>query len=61
MLDELKKYVQDFKFNMEKAWDEAQWGVEIPDDEHFESDDWYEGTLYTCDYILDKIKELQNA
>jgi hypothetical protein len=61
MLDELKKYIQDYKFNMSMAWDEAQRGIEIPDDEHFESDDWYEGTLDTCDLILDKLEELQNA
>ena len=61
MLDELLEFIQEYRTNMLTAWDEAREGVEIPDDEHFESDDWYEGTLDTCDLILDKLEELQNA
>ena len=37
--------------------EEAQEGVEIPDDEYFESDSFYMGAIDTCNHLLEVINE----
>jgi hypothetical protein len=36
---------------------DAQEGIEIPDDEYFESDSFYMGAIDTCDHLLEYINE----
>jgi hypothetical protein len=39
--------------HLQEIWDEAKDGIEIPDDEYFESDAYYEGAIATTEYFID--------
>ena len=56
-LKTLTEYIRIHKISLEQDMAEAQEGIEIPDDEYFESDSFYMGAIDTCDHLLGYINE----
>jgi hypothetical protein len=56
-LKTLTEYIKIHKISLEQTMEEAQEGIEIPDDEYFESDSFYMGAIDTCDHLLEIINE----
>ena len=42
---------------MEQDLEDAKEGIDIPDEEYFGSDDYYEGAIDTCNHLLEYISE----
>ena len=45
------------KISLEQDMADAQEGIEIHDDEYFESDSFYMGAIDTCTHLLEYINE----
>ena len=56
-LKTLSEYIRIHKISLEQDMADAQEGIEIPDDEYFESDSFYMGAIDTCDHLLEYINE----
>ena len=56
-LKTLTEYIRIHKISLEQTMAEAQEGIDIPDDEYFESDSFYMGAIDTCDHLLGIINE----
>ena len=56
-LKTLTEYIRIHKISLEQDMADAQEGIEIPDDEYFESDSFYMGAIDTCDHLLEYINE----
>ena len=53
----LREYINIHKISLEQDLEEAKEGVDIPDEEYFGSDDYYEGAIDTCNHLLDYLSE----
>ena len=53
----LREYIKIHKISLEQDLYDARNGVDIPDDEYFGADEYYEGAMNTCDHILGVIGE----
>lgn len=56
-LKTLSEYIRIHKISLEQDMADAQEGIEIPDDEYFESDSFYMGAIDTCNHLLEYIDE----
>jgi hypothetical protein len=56
-INTLREYINIHKISLEQDMADAQEGIEIPDDEYFESDSFYMGAIDTCDHLLRIINE----
>ena len=56
-IETLTEYLKIHRISLEQDLEDAREGVEIPDDEYFESDAYYEGAIATCDHLLEYINE----
>jgi hypothetical protein len=56
-LNTLREYINIHRISLEQDMADAQEGIEIPDDEYFESDSFYMGAIDTCDHLLGIINE----
>jgi len=56
-LNTLREYIKIHRISLQQTMEEAQEGIEIPDDEYFESDSFYMGAIDTCDHLLRIINE----
>jgi hypothetical protein len=56
-LNTLREYINIHRISLEQDMADAQEGIEIPDDEYFESDSFYMGAIDTCDHLLRIINE----
>jgi hypothetical protein len=56
-LKTLTEYIKIHKISLEQTMEETQEGIEIPDDEYFESDSFYMGAIDTCTHLLEYINE----
>jgi hypothetical protein len=57
-LNTLRQYINIHKISLEQDLEDAQQGIDIPEDEYFQSDEYYEGAIATCDHLLEYIDEL---
>ena len=57
-LNTLREYINIHKISLEQDLEDAQQGIDIPEDEFFESDEYYEGAIATCEHLLEYIDEL---
>jgi hypothetical protein len=56
-LNTLREYVNIHRISLEQDLEDARNGLDLPDDEYFESDHYYEGAIHTCMHILRMINE----
>jgi hypothetical protein len=56
-LNTLREYIQIHKISLEQDLEDAKEGIDIPDEEYFGSDDYYEGAIDTCNHLLEYISE----
>jgi hypothetical protein len=56
-LNTLREYINIHRISLEQDLEDAREGIEIPDDEYFESDAYYEGAIATCEHLLEYIDE----
>ena len=56
-LNTLTEYIKIHKLSLEQDLEDAKEGIDIPDEEYFGSDDYYEGAIDTCNHILRIIDE----
>jgi hypothetical protein len=56
-LNTLKEYIHIYKISLEQDLEDALNGLDISEDEYFESDAYYEGAIHTCIHILRIIDE----
>ena len=45
-------YIKSYRDRLQVIYDEARDGVEIPEDEYFESDAYYEGSINALEHVL---------
>lgn len=57
-LNTLRQYINIHKISLEQDLEDAQQGIDIPEDEYFASDEYYEGAIATCEHLLEYIDEL---
>ena len=51
------EYIKIHKLSLEQDLEDAKEGIDIPDEEYFEADVYYEGAIDTCNHILRIIDE----
>jgi hypothetical protein len=56
-LNTLREYIKIHKISLEQDLEDAREGIEIPEDEYFESDSFYMGAIDTCTHLLEYINE----
>jgi hypothetical protein len=56
-LNTLREYIKIHRITLEQDLADAREGIEIPEDEYFESDAYYEGAMATCDHLLEYLDE----
>jgi hypothetical protein len=56
-LNTLTEYIKIHKLSLEQDLEDAKNGLDIPEDEYFGSDEYYEGAINTCLHILRIINE----
>jgi hypothetical protein len=56
-LNTLREYINIHRISLEQDLEDAREGIEIPEDEYFESDAYYEGAIATCEHFLRVINE----
>jgi hypothetical protein len=56
-LNTLREYINIHRISLEQDLEDAREGIEIPEDEYFESDAYYEGAIDTCEHFLRVINE----
>lgn len=55
------EYIKLHKLNLEQALEDARNDIPIPDDEHFESDDWYLGAIEATEHLLSVATDIMNS
>jgi len=60
MSKDVLDYIKERSWSLQVAWEEARTGVEIPDDEHFESDEYYRGAIDVLREVLKEFGEIKN-
>jgi hypothetical protein len=56
-LNTLREYINIHIISLEQDLEDAKEGVDIPDEEYFGSDDYYQGAIEACEHILGVIDE----
>jgi hypothetical protein len=56
-INTLREYINIHRISLEQDLEDAREGIEIPEDEYFESDAYYEGAIHTCEHFLRVINE----
>jgi hypothetical protein len=56
-INTLKEYIQIHKISLEQDLEDAKEGIDIPDDEYFGADEYYEGAIDVCNHLLEYINE----
>ena len=56
-LNTLREYINIHIISLEQDLEDAKEGIDIPDEEYFGSDDYYEGAIDTCNHLLEYINE----
>jgi len=56
-LNTLREYIKIHKLSLEQDLEDAREGIEIPDEEYFGADDYYEGAIDTCNHLLEYLSE----
>lgn len=51
------KFIEDYLFNMVDALNDARTDAPLGEDEHYESDEWYEGAIHATRELLEIAKE----
>ena len=51
----MKEKLEALLLSLTQAYEDAQEGVHIPADEHYESDEWYEGAIYAVKTMLESL------
>lgn len=57
-LNTLREYINIHRISLEQDLADAQAGIAVPEDEYFESDDYYMGAIETCEHLLGYVDEL---
>jgi hypothetical protein len=56
-LNTLREYIKIHRISLEQDLEDAKEGIDIPDDEYFGADEYYEGAIDTCNHLLEYINE----
>jgi hypothetical protein len=56
-LNTLREYIKIHRISLEQDLEDAREGIDIPDEEYFGSDDYYQGAMDACDHLLEYINE----
>ncbi len=56
-LNTLREYIKIHKLSLEQDVEDANNDIPISDDEYYESDEYYEGAIATCQHLLEYINE----
>ena len=61
MYNQLIEYMKIHKISLIQDLDDAKNGVDIPDEEYFGADTYYEGAINTIDHLLSVATDLMNS
>jgi hypothetical protein len=56
-INTLREYIKIHKLSLEQDIEAANNDIPISDDEYYESDEFYEGAISTCNHLLEYISE----
>lgn len=58
MANQLIEYMKLHKISLEQDLEDARNNIPIPEDEHFESDDYYYGAIEAVDHLLSVAEDI---